>query len=125
MSVKEVIANCDAVLWISAVIENEIRTSMTFFRSAKDCSVLPTETGFKYNILVFRNAEDAEEGSFEAIIGDVQGYAERLGKLGYHGIMFKKNVKPRRELKHLFETILGTFGFTKKQIKKVLKTTLY
>lgn len=119
-----VIETCDSVFWYSFKQNDEIVTNMTFLKApAKDTTkIKPTVLGFKYNILLFRTPNEAEkEGAFSAIIGDPKGYAEQMGKLGFHGIMLKQDLKLKKELRKLLEIVLMKLGFTEQQVKKALK----
>ena len=115
----ELIKNCDAILWASYQKEEEIHTKMTFFSLPSKSK--PTEMGFKYNILMFRTPFDEDLGMFRAIIGDPKGYVEHVGRLGYHGMMFKEKIKLKMEFKELLTRMLSNWGFTEPQIKKAIK----
>ena len=115
----ELIKNYDAVIWSSCKNENEVETKMTFFKMP--CKAKPTELGYKYNILVFRTPEDTNIGMFTAILGDPKGYIENVGRLGYHGIMFKDKIRSKKLLKELFIKLSRSWGFTELQIKKAIK----
>jgi hypothetical protein len=92
---------------------------MTFFKIPS--STKPTEMGFKYNILMFRKPDDPDAQMFKAILGDPKGYVERVGRLGYHGMMFKEKIKLKMEFKELVKRMLINWGFTEPQIKKAIK----
>ena len=123
---SEVIQNCDAVVFASfQKPEEEVETVMNFFKTEND--VEPTELGHKYNILMFRKHNPAEEEIelFTAILGDPRGYVERIGKMGYHGILVKRGaVQDRAELMGMFRKILKTWGFKDKLINKALAETV-
>jgi hypothetical protein len=119
---EELIRNCDAVIWISKENEEMVFTIMSFFRS-KLTEVMPTHMGYKYNIMTFRTPEDVD--TFTAIIGDPKGYVERLGKIGYHGIMFKKNAAvPSPEFKSMLLQIMDKWGFSFDESVRILHTTV-
>lgn len=114
------ILNCDAVVWMSYQKEDEIHTKMTFFCMPN--KVKPkNEMGFLYKIIMFQSPEDANIGMFEAILGDPKGYIERLGRLGYHGLMFKDKVKGKKVLNEMITKMLTNWGFTEPQAKKAMK----
>ena len=123
---SEVIQNCDAVVFASfQKPEEEVETVMNFFKTEND--VEPTELGHKYNILMFRKHNPAEEEIelFSAILGDPRGYVERIGKMGYHGILVKRGaVQDKAELMGMFRKILKTWGFKDKLINKALAETV-
>ena len=123
---NQVIANCDAVVFASyQKPEEDIETVMTFFKTEN--AVEPTELGHKFNILMFRktNPKEDEIELFTAILGDPRGYVERIGKMGYHGILVKRGaVQDKAELMGLFRKILKTWDFKDKLINKVLAETV-
>lgn len=116
---EELIKNCDAIVWASYQQEEEVHTRMTFF--SLPSKTKPTEMGFRYNILMFRTPFDEDLGMFKAILGDPKGYVERVGRLGYHGMMFKEKIKLKVEFKELITRMLTNWGFTEPQIKKAIK----
>ena len=116
---KEVIQNCDAVVWFSYKDETGTSTKMTFMKSAKQ--VKPTELGYKYNILMFKECDDESIDVFSTIIGDPQAYVTRVGNLGYHGLMLKHKSCSKKDIKTLFHSTLDNWGFDLKQINAVLK----
>ena len=124
---SEVIANCDAIVFASyqKPEEEEIHTIMTFFKTEND--VQPTELGHKFNILMFKKHNPAEEeiDMFTAIIGDPEGYVKRIGRVGYHGILVKRGAIPNKaELVEVFRKVLKTWGFKDKLINKTLAETV-
>lgn len=122
---KELIQNCDAVVWASELKKiadtgnSEINTLMNFFRTKN--KILPTDTGYKYNILQFRSGDIQSIEAFAAIIGDPKAYVERMGKLGFNGMMFKQKSCAKKEMKELFKKSLINWGFDEKAIKPILK----
>lgn len=120
------IQNCDAVVFASfQKPEEEVETIMNFFKTEND--IEPTELGHKYNILMFKKHSPSEEEieMFMAILGDPRGYVERIGKMGYHGILVKRGaVKDKAELMGMFRKILKTWGFKDKLINKALAETV-
>lgn len=124
---NQVIANCDAVVFASyqKSEEDEIHTTMTFFKTEND--VQPTELGHKFNILMFKKHSPNEEeiDMFSAILGDPRGYIERIGSMGYHGILVKRGaVSSTEDLMKVFRKVLKTWGFKDKLINKALAETV-
>jgi hypothetical protein len=118
---QEVINNCDAVVW-AAVEDQESGkkdTMMNFFRVKNN--IQPTDMGYKYNILTFRQGVEESIECFSAIIGDPKVYVERLGGAGYNGMMFKQNSCKKKEMKDLFRTSLMNWGFSEKKAKEAVK----
>lgn len=117
---KELIENCDAVVWASVVDEEGSQeTLMNFFRVKNN--VKPTDLGYKYSIMTFKQGVVESIDIFSAIIGDPQHYAERMGGLGYNGIMFKQKSCKKTEMRDIFAQSLKNWGFEEKQTKVLLK----
>lgn len=118
---RELIEHCDAMIWASEFKAevNEVSTLMNFFRTKN--KVKPTDMGYKYNILQFKNNEISSIEFFSAIIGDQKAHAERLGRMGYNGIMFKQKSCAKKEMKNLFQKSLMNWGFSEKEIKPLMK----
>lgn len=124
---EKVIENCDAVMWGTwkEDANSESKTVMTFFKHIKkSSSVKPTEMGYKYNVLIFREINENDIELFSAILGDPAGYVERIGKLGYHGILYKNSLKPTKAIKNVFKTLLTGYGFKKACVDRVIKETV-
>lgn len=116
---------CDAAMWVCTIKDDELHTLMTFLKGDFRSKAVKTELGYKYNVAMFRRQPDPDEvDMFTAIIGDPHGYVERVGKLGYHGIMFKEKAGGKKQMKHLFETLLRKFGYDDKTIRKMIRQTV-
>lgn len=124
LSEKEVIANCDMIMFGSFAEKDDMRTMMTFIKTAN--KVKPTEMGHKYNIVLWRWLKPKEEDVelFSAILGDPRGYVERIGKMGYSGFVVKKKACKNDDVKKLFNDILRNWGFEERLIQKVIKKTV-
>lgn len=117
---KELIENCDAVVWAAVMTEEgDQETLMNFFKVQNKLE--PTDLGYKYNILTFKQGVEESIELFSAIIGDPKNYVERLGGAGYNGIMFKQNSCKRREMKDIFKGSLLNWGFSEKKAKDIVK----
>lgn len=121
---KEVIANCDAIVFGSYQHQSDMHTLMTFFRTKN--KIEPTECGHKFNILLFDRLSPVEKDieMFTAILGDPKGYVERMGKFGYHGLVVKQKACKKKEIIEVFKKVLFQYGFEEKLIRKILKTTV-
>ena len=95
---KKLIQDCDSVIFASVESDEDVRTTMHFFKGKKD-TVKPTDIWFKYNILLWKTHDETE--TFSAILGDPRGYVERVGRLGYHGMLYKKSAKSSKEFKNV------------------------
>lgn len=111
----ETISNCDAVIWAI----QEANTLMTFFRTEN--KVKPTELGYKYNIVMFREGDTTSLEAFSAIIGDPKGFVERNGKAGYNGLMLKQKSCTKKQMNKTFMKSLQHWGFTEKETRWALK----
>ena len=118
---KELIEHCDAVVWASEfnTEDNTIQTMMNFYRTKN--KVKPTDTGYKYSVLQFRTGDSESIEVFHAIIGSPKCYAERLGSMGYNGVMLKQKSCKKSEAKDLFTKSLLNWGFDEKESKGILK----
>jgi hypothetical protein len=106
-------------------MENEsMKTIMTFMKTAN--KVKPTEIGHKYNIVLWRFMRPKEEEVelFTAILGDPQGYVQRIGSMGYSGFVVKKKACKNDDVRKVFNEILNNWGFEEKLIQKVIKKTV-
>ena len=121
ISEEKLIKNCDAIVFASVEGDEDIFTTMHFFKTPKD-SVEPTDTGFKYNVMLWRLHDELD--MFTAIIGDPRGYVENMGKMGYHGILFKKGTWCSPEFKDMVKRILSKWGFSQDQQKHIYQSTV-
>lgn len=117
---------CDLLIWMTYIEKDEYVTTITLLKAPFNSKIAPSKEGigFKYNVLAFRTPAEADAGSITAIIGDPEGYATNLGKLGYHGIMYKHSIKPRKEIRELLAIMLYKLGFSPTQVKKAIKSTV-
>ena len=123
ISEEKLIQNCDALIFASVEGEEDIVTTMHFFKSPDgNNQVESTPTGYRYNVMMWRTDDDLD--MFTAIIGDPRGYVENLGKMGYHGILYKKNCWSSPEFKAMVKRILHKWGFSKDQQKHIYQSTV-
>ena len=121
----EGVRECDAVMWVCARKDNEQTTLITFLKSDLKSKAVKTDLGYKYNVAMFRRQPDPKEVDiFTAIIGDPHGYVQRVGKLGYHGVMFKDKAGGKKQMRVLFEQLLTKFGYDDKTIRKMIRQTV-
>lgn len=113
---SETIQNCDAVIWAN----HDANTLMTFYKTEN--KVKPTELGFKYDIVIFRENEADSLEAFSAIVGDPKSYVERMGKGGYNGFMFKQKSCSKKQMKEMFSNSLKHWGFDDKEMKRAMKS---
>lgn len=116
------INNCDAIIFATSEDEEDFLTTMHFFKAPKDI-VQPTDVGFKYNVMMWRGLHD-ELDMFTAVIGDPKGYVENLGKMGYHGILYKKGCWSSPDFKKLVIRLLQSWKFSKDQTKHIYQSTV-
>lgn len=123
ISEDNLIQNCDALIFATVEGDEDIFTTMHFFKSpeGKD-SIEPTSMGYKYNVMIWRQHEELD--MFTAIIGDPKGYAENIGKMGFHGILYKKNCWSSQEFKDMVKRILHKWGFSQDQAKHIYQSTV-
>lgn len=118
---KELIEHCDAMIWASSpnLEQGTIETQMNFYKVKN--KVKPHDTGYKYSVLQFRTGETESIEFFAAIIGSPKCYAERLGSMGYNGVMLKQKSCKKNDAKELFTKTLSNWGFDEKESKGILK----
>lgn len=116
---RSVIENCDAAIWANMVDERsmEVFTEMKFFKSST--KILPTDLGYKYHIMLFREGDPESIEIFCAIIGDQKAYIERLGRGGYNGMLIKEKSVSKRQVKKVFSNSLKGWGFDEKYVKSL------
>ena len=126
---------CNAIFWYR--IQPDLMQSKYILAKTANKASAKTSMGYKYNIIIFKEsvipsktntltirkvAKDTE--IFSAIIGDVFGYVEQVGSLGYSGIIYKIKSQKIYAIKHLIHDMLSAFGFDDKQIKNALKLAM-
>lgn len=115
------ILECDAIIFATVEGDEDIFTTMHFFKAPKE-SVQRHDMGYKYNVMLWRLHDELD--MFTAIIGDPKGYVENLGKMGYHGILFKKGTWCSTEFKDMVKRILHKWGFSQDQAKHIYQSTV-
>jgi len=120
---ESLIKNCDALIFATVEGEEDIFTTMHFFKSPdEEKQIKPTDIGHKYNVMLWRLHDELD--MFTAIIGDPRGYVENLGKMGYHGILYKKNCWSSPEFRDMVKRILRKWGFSQDQQKHIYQSTV-
>jgi hypothetical protein len=105
------IDSCDGAYWHISYEPNKKNKTIDailnadFYKINETNDVQPSDTGgYKYSILLYRDADDIEYS--EAIIGDPKGYVDRLSKLGYNGLLVKKNCVTKTTLHNMIGKVL-------------------
>ncbi len=113
---------CDMMIWTTVhdTQENMINTVIKFLNMEKKKPVKKTELGYNYSITLHRKHKDEIE-IFNAIIGDPVGYIQRLGGIGYSGLMLKDKTITKKQHDNLLRTVLAEYGFEKKKIHGAIK----
>lgn len=120
-SEEKLILECDALIFATVEGDEDIFTTMHFFKSPKE-NVKRLTMGYKYNVMLWRLHDELD--MFTAVIGDPKGYVENLGKMGYHGILFKKGTWCSSEFKDMVKRILNKWGFSEDQQKHIYQSTV-
>ena len=121
--------NSDGVVFGTYLVvekQNNV-TVANFIQANRKSKQIPSDLGFKFNILLFNrlNPEEKEIDLFSAILGDMVGYVERIGKLGYSGIILKRNTFTKKmRIGKVLSSILDKYQFSGKLKSKVLKELL-
>jgi hypothetical protein len=122
---KEVVKNCDAVLFCTYEVNGFVETSMNFMKCLNEEEPTPFETGYKYKIVLFKTSAPLENEVeiFSAIIGDPHGYCYRMGKgCGYTGMLLKMNAWKGTGLKEM--TVMLEKFFTIYRFDELLKNKI-
>jgi hypothetical protein len=123
---NNVIANCDIIVFGSYLQDNIMRMVMTYLITKNSHKAIPTECGYKFNVVLFDKPKPKEEeiDMFTAILGDPKAYVERMGNAGYHGMVVKQKTSKTREIIATLKNVLTTYGFEDKLVRKVIKATV-
>jgi hypothetical protein len=113
---------CDGAYWFFTV-EKTGNTESTiqntdFYTLKTGKKVKPTEVGFKYNILLYK---EKEVEYTKAILGDPKGYIERMGKIGYAGLIVKDKSVPKITVKKMLRKVMEDVQIPTAEIRNVLK----
>jgi len=121
---QKLIEECDIVVWYK--IDDTSMNSKYIRANTKSKRSKNKLMGPKYNILLFKEDVDTPEDAvvFSAIIGDIMGYVERVGNIGYSGLVFRENSLKITKARKTIVDLLDMFGFIQSDIKKVLKSSV-
>ena len=121
---SEVVDNCDAIVFGSYEDKGILNTIITYLKTDND--VVPSEIGHKFNVVLWQWVKPKEEEVelFGAVLGDPRGYVERIGKMGYSGLVIKENACRSDDIVAVLTGVLNRWGFEDKLIKKVIKQTV-
>jgi hypothetical protein len=110
--------NCDGAMWYVETVKNDdeiVHEVATTVYHYDDRKVEPTEIGYKYHILTYKdNKSDIEV--YNAYIGDVSHFIKNNSKAGCHGLIVKAGVMETKSVKYMFKRILENFNFPQKSI---------
>jgi hypothetical protein len=114
--------DCDGAYWFFTV-EKTGNTESTiqntdFYTLKTGNKVKPTEIGYKYNILLYRKSEVEYT---KAILGDPRGYIERMGRIGYGGLIVKDKSVPKNTVKKMLRKVMEDIQTPIAEIRNVLK----
>ena len=122
MSTEQPIKDCDGAFWyltkeVTKDSENIVMNAELYKLRGGD-KIEETEIGFKYCILLFRNSEVEY---MKAYLGDMRGYINRMGEIGYGGLIVKDGSVPQKTVKNMIRKVLGNIQMSEKEIKAFLK----
>jgi hypothetical protein len=119
---KEDLSTCDGAYWYFTTRKNDkeenVIQNTDFYKFNNKKKIEPTECGYIYNILLLR--KDEVEYT-KAVIGDAKGYIERMGKIGYSGLLVKDQVIPKKTIRSMIRRVLETISHPEKEIKLLLQ----
>jgi hypothetical protein len=114
--------DCDGAFWYltkenTSNSENVILNA-DYYKLKNGDKVEQTEIGYKYNILLFK---DSTVEYTKAYLGDPKGYIDRMGKIGYGGLLIKVDSVPIKTVKNMIRKVLDDIKLPESEIKNVLK----
>lgn len=111
---------CDGVLWYIDEKENNVDIDATVYRY-QDKYIEPSELGYKYHVLMFKNKQPESTEVLNAYIGDVGHFVNIRASLGFNGLMVKHKSVPKKTVKEMFTKILMSSEFPGTTIKWATK----
>lgn len=122
MSTEQPIKDCDGAFWyltkeVTKDSENVVMNAELYKLKGGD-KIQETEIGYKYCILLFR---DSEVEYTKAYLGDMRGYIDRMGKIGYGGLIVKEGSVPLKTIKNMVKKVLANIQMPENEIKAILK----
>lgn len=122
MSTEQPIKDCDGAFWyltteVTKDSENIVMNAELYKLRGGD-KIKETEIGYKYCILLFRNSEVEYT---KAYLGDMRGYINRMGKIGYGGLIVKDGSVPQKTIKNMIRKVLDNIQMPENEIKAFLK----
>lgn len=122
MSTEQPLKNCDGAFWyltkeVTQDSENIVMNAELYKLKNGD-KIRETDIGYKYCILLFR---ESEVEYTKAYLGDMRGYIDRMGKIGYGGLIVKEGSVPVRTIKNMIRKVLDGIKMPEDEIKAFLK----
>ena len=117
---KDNLEGCDGVLWYATYNQDSYDVEATIYRY-KDRFTEPNELGFKYYILTYKEDDENSPEIMAAYIGDIHHFITNHVKAGYHGLMVKDKVIPKKDIKGMFKKILSNWSFPDSVIRSVIR----
>ena len=122
MSTEQPIKDCDGAFWyltkeVTKDSENVVMNTELYKLKGAD-KVQETDIGYKYCILLFR---ESEVEYTKAYLGDMRGYIDRMGKIGYGGLIVKEGSVPVKTIKNMVKKVLDNIQAPENEIKAILK----
>ena len=111
---------CDGALWYVHKNEEYSEIDSTVYKY-EDRNINPSELGFKYHILTFKEDDESSVEVISAYVGDVRNFIDNHGKAGYNGLMVKDRIIPKKTIRQMFELILSRWNFSQKIIRTTIK----
>lgn len=116
------INDCDGAFWYFTTEQDKNTESVvqntSFYKLSNGSKVKPTENGYKYNILLYKKNEVEYT---KAVLGDPKGYIERLGKIGYGGLIVKDKSVNKTTIRKMMRKIMEDINLAEPEIKAILK----
>jgi hypothetical protein len=110
--------NCDGAMWHVETIATKdevVQEVSTTVYNYSDRKVEPSEIGYKYHILTYKDL-DSDIEVYSAYIGDVPHFINNNSKAGCHGLIVKDGVMEIKYVKNMFKKVLENLNFPQKTI---------
>lgn len=117
------IEDCDGAMWyVETVKDNDefVQEVLTTVYRYDDQRVEPSDVGYKYHILTYKDIE-SDVDVYNAYIGDVSHFIKNNSKAGCHGLIVKAGVMETKFVKHMFKRILENFNFPQQTITNAVQ----
>lgn len=115
--------NCDGAMWYveTRVTEGEVvQEVVTTVYNYDDRKVEPSEIGYRYHILTYKD-KNSDVEVYNAYIGDVPHFIKNNSTAGCNGLIVKDGVMERKYVQHMFKKVLENLNFPQQTISNAVQ----